>query len=84
MTDVRSAVRDFLLNECLPGESPANLKDDTPLQSSGILDSMKTLQLVDLIEKSANIEIEPHEVSPENFETVASIVGFVSRRSASG
>ena len=38
MSDVKETIRTYILSEYLPGESPANLMDDTPLRTSGILD----------------------------------------------
>lgn len=82
MNEIRAVVRDFILSNCLPGESPENLTDDAALRTSGILDSMTTLKLVSEIEKTEGIEIEAHEVDDENFRSVDDIVAFVERRRA--
>ena len=50
MNQAKEIIRNYILTEYLPGESPANLKDDTPLRTSGILDSMATLALVSFLE----------------------------------
>ncbi len=44
MTDVKETLRQYILTTYLPGESAANLRDDTPLRTSGILDSLATLE----------------------------------------
>jgi len=80
MSDPRAFVRDFILTQCVPGESPENLGDDTPLRSSGVLDSMTTLKLVKEIEAAFRFEIEAHEVNDENFSSVDSIVAFIEGR----
>jgi len=82
MSELRGFVRNFILTERLPGESPENLLDDTPLKSSNILDSMTTLKLVNAIEKEVGFEIEAHEVTDENFASVDTIVVFVEERAA--
>ena len=46
MDQIKEDLRQYILAEFLPGEKPANLKDDTPLRSSGILDSVATLKTV--------------------------------------
>ena len=62
---IKDQVRDFILQNFLPGEDPSNLQDDTPLRESGILDSVSTLKLVSFIEESYGITLEPHEASTE-------------------
>lgn len=84
MSEIRGFVRSFILAECLPGEAPENLLDDTGLKTGGILDSMTTLKLVKALEDELKIEIEAHEVSDENFASVDSIVEFVESRGAAG
>jgi acyl carrier protein len=82
MTPSTDAIRDFILTHYLPGESTANLLDDTPLRSSGILDSLATLGLISFLEKAYNIEIEPHETNADNFERIRDIAAFVERKRA--
>jgi acyl carrier protein len=80
MENIKEEVRQFVLSEFLPGESPSNLKDDTPLRTSGILDSMATLRLVGFVEERYGIEVEAHEASVENFESLDTIAGFVTEK----
>lgn len=80
MSELRAFVRDFILTQCLPGELPENLQDDAPLRASGILDSMTTLKLVNVIEKECGFEVQAHEVSDENFSSVDAIVAFIEQR----
>ena len=66
----------------LPGESIENLQDDTPLRTSGVLDSMATLGLVSFVEKEFGIELEAHETGIENFDTVGGIADLVVQKRA--
>ncbi len=81
MADVKARIRDFILQECLPGEAPEKLRDDTPLR--GVLDSMTSLKLVTLIERDAGIEIEARDLG-ESFSDVKSIMALVEKRQAQG
>jgi acyl carrier protein len=76
---IKDKIRSYLLQEVLPGESPSNLKDDTPLKESGILDSVSTLKLVTFVEETFGIEIEPHEASSA-FERIEDIAALVERK----
>jgi acyl carrier protein len=80
MNDINQAIRDFILNKYLQGESPENLKDDTLLRSSGILNSLDTLALVSFLEQRFGIEVQAHETGIENFDKLADVVAFVERK----
>jgi len=82
MTDITTSIRNFILTKYLPGESPANLRDDLPLRTSGILDSLATLGLISFIEEEFDIEVEAHETDIDNFDRLSDIVAFVERKRA--
>ena len=75
---IREQVKKFIIDEFLPGEDPDELTSDTPLVSSGILDSIATLKLVTFLEETYNVSVEPHEVDAENLDTLDLITDLVS------
>ena len=83
MQNMKEEIREFILSEFLPGESAANLKDDTLLRTSGVLDSMATLKLVSFVEERFGIEVEAHEAGDENFDRIGDIATFVEQKQAS-
>ena len=80
MTDITTGIRDFILANHLQGESPENLRDDTPLVSSGILDSLGILGLVTFIEKQHGIELSVHDTTVERFDSLADITATITRK----
>lgn len=80
--NVRETLRQFILNSYLPGESAANLRDDTPLRTSGVLDSLATLGLVSFVEKQFGVELDAHETGIETFDTIEAIATLVERKRA--
>jgi acyl carrier protein len=83
MDDIKEELRQYIISEFLPGEQPSNLKDDTPLRTNGILDSVATLRLVNFVEERYGIEVQAHETGVENFDCIDSIATFVeSKRGA--
>jgi acyl carrier protein len=82
MDEIKNRIRQFILTRYLPGELPANLTDDTPLRTSGVLDSMATLAVVDFVEKEFSIELEAHETGVERFDSVGAIAQLVSEKQA--
>jgi acyl carrier protein len=83
-TDIAQTIRQFILSKYLPGESPENLPDDTPLRTSGILDSLATLSLIGFIEERFGIEVEAHETDVDNFDRLGDIVAFIERKRRAG
>ena len=51
----------------LPDGKASSVRDDTPLRTSGILDSMGLLRLVGLVEEKFGIEVSAYEAGIENF-----------------
>ena len=82
MNDIGQIIRDFILTKYLPGESAENLQDDTPLRTSGVLDSLATLSLISFIEERFGIEVEAHETDVDNFDRLGDIIAFVERKRA--
>lgn len=80
MENIKEELRDYILAEFLPGEKPSSLKDDTPLRTSGILDSVAILKMVAFVEQRYGIEVEAHEAGVENFDSIEAIASFVKSR----
>jgi acyl carrier protein len=78
--DIKTTVKKYILDEFLPGEDPAELTDDVPLITGGILDSLVTLKLVVFLEERYGIKFEPHEVAVENLNTISDIATFVNSK----
>lgn len=70
---IKDDVKSYIMSEFLPGESPDELTDSTPLISGGILDSIATLKLVMYVEEKYGVSFAPHEVDKENLDTLALI-----------
>jgi acyl carrier protein len=80
MADVAQSVRAYIVEEFLPGENPGELKDDTPLITGGILDSVGTLKLVSFLEEKFQVTIEANEVDVANLDTVGAICRLVQSK----
>jgi acyl carrier protein len=79
-TGIRNAIREYILAEFLPGEDPTSLRDQTPLISSGVLDSIATAKLVSHLEEIFDIRFAAHEVNAVTLDTVERIVNTVVRK----
>ncbi|MGD0695738.1 MAG: acyl carrier protein [Terriglobia bacterium] len=81
---IKEEIRQYILTEFLPGEKPSNLRDDTALRTSGIIDSVGLLRMIDYIEERYKIQVEAHEAGVENFDRIEDIAAFIQRKSATG
>jgi len=79
---IKATVKNFILNEFLPGEDPAALTDTTALVTTGILDSIAVLKAVTFMENQFGITIEPHEAVVENLNTLSDITRLVISKKA--
>ena len=80
--DIEIALKTFILNEYLPGEDPSALTDDTPLMTTGILDSIAVLKVVTFLENQFGITIGPREAVVENMNTISDITRLVMSKKA--
>jgi acyl carrier protein len=80
MENIVKELKEYILKEFLPGEDAENLDNDTPLISSGILDSLATLKLVVFLENEYDIKIAPHETQEEYIGSINQIVELVESK----
>ena len=81
----REQIRSFILENFLLTAEPNALADDTSLSDAGIIDSAGMLEIVMYLEQEWGIEVADEEMLRENFDSVAGIAAFLSRkRAASG
>ena len=74
---ISQSVKNFIMNEFLPGEDPEELSYTTELFSSGILDSIATLKIVIFLEEAFSITLEPQEASADHMGSIDLITQLV-------
>ena len=77
---IHNTVKTYILEQFLAGEDPNELTGDTPLMTTGILDSLATLKLVTYLEEKFDIAVEAHEADSENLNTLDLITDLVARK----
>ncbi len=80
MEEITRVVHEFILREFLPGEDPAELSDQTPLITGGILDSITTLKMVTFLEDQFGITIEAYEAGVDNLDSIGQIAALVAKK----
>ncbi|MGI9602002.1 MAG: acyl carrier protein [Acidimicrobiales bacterium] len=56
------------------------IEADTDLLLTGVVDSLGVVRIVNWIEDEAGVEVDPVDVTLENFSTVSAIAAYVDGR----
>jgi acyl carrier protein len=82
--DMKDMILEYIKNEYVDEDEADEiaLDENTPLISSGIVDSFSMVSLKRFLEKKYAISIPDEEASPEAFNTVTSIIALVNRHAA--
>jgi acyl carrier protein len=76
--NLEAGVRALIVREMLQGEESADLTSTTELVETGIVDSINVLKLVDFVEETCAIELEPEDI--RQFTTISNIVRVVESK----
>jgi len=77
VVDVKEKVRAFVL-EYAAGKGLTELKDDEPLLTTNIIDSLGSFRMIAFLEETFPLTIEDTDMVPENFQTLNDIESFVA------
>jgi acyl carrier protein len=77
MEEMKDVVLNYVINEYQEDEDD-EITYDTPLISSGFVDSFSMVSLKVFLEKKFNISIPDEEATPEAFDSVNKIVDLVN------
>jgi acyl carrier protein len=82
--DMKDMILEYIKNEYIDEDEAdeITLDENTPLISSGIVDSFSMVSLKRFLEKKYAIRIPDEEATPQAFDTVLSIVALVDKHLA--
>jgi acyl carrier protein len=76
--DRRKILLDYITNEIM-GSPGTNLNGAQDLLTTGILDSLGILQIVNYIEETLDIAIPEEDVTYENFHNINALVNYLKQ-----
>ncbi len=79
MSDNKDVVRQFIISNFYVA-NPADLKDDTSLLDSGMVDSTGVLEVIAFLESEFGISVADNEIVPDNLDALERIVAFIERK----
>jgi acyl carrier protein len=77
MEEMKELVRKYVISEYL--EEGEEITYDSPLISSGYVDSFSMVSLLVFLENKFKIKIPPEKATPEAFDSVNKIVELVNK-----
>ena len=79
---MKEVILEYIKNEYLDDDDDEDveLTEDTPLISSGIVDSFSMVSLKRFLERKYDISLPDEEATPEAFDTVNKIIELVTKR----
>ena len=78
--DVRSDIREFIVDNFLFREDREAVSDSESLLENGLMDSTGVLELVAFLENDMGIEIQDAEIVPENFDSIENISRYANAK----
>jgi len=78
MEDMKDLILNYVKKEYIEDEDEV-ITFDTPLISSGYVDSFSMVSLLVFLENQFNIKIPPSQATPEAFDSVNNIVALVNQ-----
>lgn len=78
LEDIRAQLCTFIIENFLYGAADELPPDGQSLIASEIIDSTGVVELVAYLEESHGIRVDDDDITPENFDSIAALVNFVS------
>jgi acyl carrier protein len=76
VTDVKESIRAFIL-EYAASRGITELKDDEPILTNDIIDSLGSFEMILFLEKTFSLKVEDADMDPDNFQTLNHVEHFV-------
>ncbi|MBD3380397.1 MAG: acyl carrier protein [Candidatus Omnitrophica bacterium] len=76
--DMENKIREFISLRFMRGKG--TVSDSESLFSSGIVDSLKLMELIAFVEKEYGISVNMNEVTVNNFDSINSICGLIKSK----
>ena len=80
--ETRAAIRTFIVDNFLFGDTSHPLPADLSLIDNDLIDSTGILELVGFLEERFAITVADADIVPANLDTIERIAGFIARKQA--
>jgi acyl carrier protein len=77
--EIKKMIIEYVKKEYLDEDSDQEIKEDTKLISSGIVDSFSMVSLKTYLEKKFSIKLPDEDATPEAFDSVNNIIELIRK-----
>ncbi|MBI5805933.1 acyl carrier protein [candidate division TA06 bacterium] len=77
--EIKKMIIEYVKKEYLDEDSDTEIKEDTKLISSGIVDSFSMVSLKTYLEKKFQIKLPDEDATPEAFDSVNNIIELIRK-----
>lgn len=79
---IRQQIHEYVAMNFLYDGSGATVENDTPLVEQGVIDQTGVLELALFVEDTYGIQVDETDLTPDNFDTINNLAGYVYTRLA--
>lgn len=78
--EIREKLKDYIAQNLLFSDDGFQYDDDVSFLEEGIVDSIGVLELVAFVDESFGVEVEDHEVTPDNFDSINKLTSYIHEK----
>jgi len=80
--EIKGRIRQFVAQTLLFNEQDYPFENADSFLQKGVIDSLGVVELVTFVSQEFGVQVNPSEVTPENFDSVDQLAGYIHRKLA--
>lgn len=81
-SEVLERAKSYVIENFMYMRRDKDLQDDESFLRTGLITSLGVMELVDWVETTFGLRVDPSEITEQNFDTARSIARFIRSKSA--
>ena len=77
---IEDQIKQYVVENLLFSDKGFTYPDDASFLQEGIIDSIGVMELVTYVGSTFGFAVDPQEVTPDNFDSVAKLAGYIRRK----
>lgn len=77
---MENTIRQFIVENFLAGKDDPGFKNDDSFMETRVIDSTGIMELLEFVEEEWGISVDDSELTPDNFDSVQKVAGFVQAK----